>query len=148
MKKILLAALLCLSASCAMQRARDAETAQAWMRGMDKEHVFACMGIPARKASQGETEIWQYKSGNDRVERSYDEGKVSGAKAVGGSSLVDAMTLSLLGHDEVKEKRYCVVQVVFKAETVQNVNYTGPTGGFLTEDEQCAYAVRNCGGRD
>ena len=27
---------------------------------------------------------------------------------------------------------------------VSRVNYSGPTGGLITEGEQCAFAVQNC----
>ncbi len=130
--------------ACAMQRAQDAETAQKNMVGMSKEQVFACMGIPKRKGKQDNTEIWLYKSGNDRTEKSKGSGTLSGSKAISGSTLVDALTASIYDESEVKEKRYCLVQVVFKDNSVQIVRYSGPTGGFLTEDEQCAYATRNC----
>jgi len=128
-------------AACAMQRAQDAETAQKAMRGMTKEQVFTCMGIPSRKATQGSTEIWLYKSGNDRTEKNKTKSSISGSNS---SSLFDDLTTSLSLEDEVKEKRSCTIQIVLKNESVSAVHYTGPTGGFLTEDEQCAYAIRNC----
>lgn len=133
--------LLLALAACAMQRAKDAETAQAAMVGMNKESVFTCMGIPTRKATQGATEIWLYKSGNDRTERSKAKSYISGAN---NNSLFDDLTTSLAFEDDVREKRFCLIQIVMKDDRVASVNYTGPTGGFLTEDEQCAYAVRNC----
>lgn len=130
-----------LLAACAMQRAKDAETAQAHMVGMPKEQVFACMGIPTRKASEGATEIWLYKSGNERMEKNKTTSTLSGKND---NSLFDALTTSLEMEDEVREKRFCLIQIVMKEGRVATVNYSGPTGGFLTEDEQCAYAVRNC----
>lgn len=40
--------------------------------------------------------------------------------------------------------RFCNVNVVFSNGVVSTVNYTGRTGGLLTADEQCAYAVSPC----
>ncbi len=127
-------------AGCAMQRAQDAGDAQRAMAGMTKEQVFACMGLPKRKGTEGSTEIWSYKSGNSRTEKSTSYGSVKTAK----SALAEALSSSFGLEDEVREKRYCVVQVVFTEGRVKAVNYSGPTGGFLTGDEQCAYATRNC----
>lgn len=111
------------------------------MVGMPKERVFACMGIPTRKATEGLTEIWLYKSGNDRTEKNKTISAISGKND---NSLFDALTTSLEVEDEVREKRFCLIQIVMKEGRVAAVNYSGPTGGFMTEDEQCAYAVRNC----
>jgi hypothetical protein len=36
------------------------------------------------------------------------------------------------------------VNIVMTNGVVSEVNYTGPTGGLLTQGEQCAYAVQNC----
>ncbi len=127
---------------CAMQRAKDSEAAQARMIGLDREQIFACMGLPEKKGSQGETEIWLYKSGNERTTKNKTRTGVSGSSL--DASLFDALSTSLTMEDEVKEKRYCIIQVVFKDNAVRAVNYSGPTGGFLTQDEQCSYAVRNC----
>ncbi len=135
-----------LLSACAMQRAKDAGDAQARMVGMSKEQVFACMGIPQRKATQGETEIWLYKSGNERTERNGIKGKATGASALN-DGFLDALSSSLTLENQVSDKRYCLIHVVMKGERVTAVNYSGPTGGFLTEDEQCAFATRNCLGK-
>lgn len=136
MKRAALLALLCLSA-CAMQRATEAETAQRQMLGLDKEQVFTCMGIPKKKATEGATEIWSYDSGDKFSVKS--KKKVSSSKEFG-----DAITATLGLDDEVRTSRFCKVNIVMREGRVSAVNYSGPTGGFLTEDEQCAYAVRNC----
>jgi hypothetical protein len=47
----------------------------------------------------------------------------------------------------VTTARFCKVDVVFNGSRVARVNYSGPTGGLLTEGEQCAYAVSNCVGQ-
>lgn len=121
--------------ACAMQRAADAETAQKQMIGISKEQVFACMGIPKRKATEGNTEIWAYKSTSGWT------GKSSASTA---TSWTDRIGAAFTLEDQVKEKRFCTVQIVMTDGRVKAVRYNGPTGGFMTEDEQCAYAIRNC----
>ena len=128
-------ALLFFLTGCAMQRAADAQEAQQKMIGLSKEQIFACMGIPKRKASEGDTEIWSYKSTNG-----WSEKTTKSTSATFSGAIESALTFG----DETKEKRFCTVQVVFRQGRVSALNYNGPTGGFLTEDEQCSYAIRNC----
>ncbi len=132
-----------LLSACAMQRAQDADAARQRMVGMTKEQVFACMGLAKRKGMEGNLEIWAYDSGNGRVDRSRSATTLSRRGRSSGDffdSLGEAVTFS----DDISEKRYCVVQVVMRENRVIKVNYSGPSGGFLAGDEQCAYAVRNC----
>lgn len=133
-----------LVSSCAMQRAEDAEAAQKQMIGMAKEDVFACMGIPNKKGHEGETDIWVYKSGNDYKERDGSSTRFSGRNSVKDGDITDSLTSSLGFSDSTQDKRFCNVQIVMKNDFVKAVHYTGPTGGFMTDDEQCGYAVRNC----
>jgi hypothetical protein len=130
--------------ACAMQRAVDAESAQKQMTGMTKEQIFACMGIPRRKASEGGTEIWSYKSGNDRKEKSKDYIYPKAERKMTQDGIADVIGTTLSFGDEVEERRFCNIQIVMKEGRVRAVNYSGPTGGLLTEDEQCAYATKNC----
>src|SRR5579863_5190065 len=51
-----------LSGCAAMQRAEIAQQAQATMIGMPREKVLACMGPPAQKATEGQTEVWAYNT--------------------------------------------------------------------------------------
>jgi outer membrane protein assembly factor BamE (lipoprotein component of BamABCDE complex) len=113
----------CLTA-CAIQRAQVAADAQNKMIGMSKEQVFACMGPPATKATEGGTEVWSYASGNGQT-----DAVVSGGRgfAVG-----------------VSAQRYCTVNVTMVGGRVSRMNYVGPTGGLLTPGEQCAFALQNC----
>lgn len=120
-----------------MQRAEDAAVAKRQLVGLTKEQVFTCMGLPQRKGVVGDTEVWSYNSGNGRTDKTRSSTSLNDASL---GSLSAAIGLG----SEVSEKRYCVVQIVMKAERVQAVHYSGPTGGFLTDDEQCAFAVRNC----
>jgi hypothetical protein len=100
---------------CAFQRAEVAQRAQASMIGMPKEQVLACMGPPAQKATEGQTEVWAYNTSPTII---LNQG--SGAT------------------------RFCTVNIVMSGEAVSAVNYRGPTGGLLTQGEQCAYAVDAC----
>jgi hypothetical protein len=111
-------------AGCAIQRAQIAQDARAQMVGMSKEQVLTCMGPPANKATEGQTEVWGYNSGDGTVEAS---GSVSGGNFSGVSS-----------------SRFCKINLVFAGAAVSGVNYQGPTGGFITAGEQCAYAVDAC----
>lgn len=117
---------------CEIQRAQEASDAQTTMVGLSKEQVLACMGSPAGMAAVGSTEVWTYNSGNDRTDTegwASAWGGWSSAFGVGGST---------------KTSRSCKISVVMTAARVSRVNYAGPTGGWLTHGEQCAFAVENC----
>jgi hypothetical protein len=115
-------------AGCAFERAQIAEDARAQMVGMTKEQVLACMGPPASRMAEGQTEVCCYRSGNGHVEVATD------AQAVG----------SMVMGGAVATARFCDVQVVMRGGRVAQINYAGPTGGLLTVGEQCAFVVRNC----
>lgn len=128
--------LLCLLLpACALQRSSDAGNAQKKMIGMSQEQVFTCMGIPIKKGKVGNTEIWLYKSGNGYSRKN---------KQSASASFSGAIKSALMFSDSEKRRRFCRISIVMRNKRVRTVNYNGPTGGFLTEDEQCAYAVRNC----
>lgn len=114
--------------ACALQRAQVASDAQNKMIGLTKEQVLACMGAPASKAAEGATEVWGYPTGNNQT-------TVSTFGSAGRG------TFSGTG---VAESRYCTVNVTMVDGRVNRMNYVGPTGGFLTPNEQCAFAVQNC----
>ena len=122
---VLLALIL---SGCAVQRAQEARQAQATMIGMPKEQVLACMGAPGNRTQEGSTEVWGYDSGNG-----YSEGS---AVISGGSEFASGFGVS--------SRRFCRVNVVMTAGVVSRVNYNGPTGGLLSQGEQCAYATHNC----
>jgi hypothetical protein len=42
------------------------------------------------------------------------------------------------------ESRFCTVNVTMMDGRVKRMNYVGPTGGLLSENEQCFFAVANC----
>jgi hypothetical protein len=113
--RCMLVVLCVASGGCALQRAEVAQTAQVSMIGMPREKVLACMGPPAQKAAEGQTEVWAYNTSPTIM---LDQG--TGAT------------------------RFCTVNIVMSGNAVSAVNYRGPTGGLLTRGEQCAYAVDAC----
>jgi outer membrane protein assembly factor BamE (lipoprotein component of BamABCDE complex) len=90
------------------------------MVGMSKEQVLVCMGPPASKAAEGQTDVWSYNSEDGTT-------IASGSVSQGVSS-----------------RRFCQINVVMSGGAVSAVNYQGPTGGLITAGEQCAYAVDAC----
>lgn len=140
---------------CSLQRAEIASAAQKQMVGMPKERVLACMGVPAARQSEGGTEVWSYGSGG-RTDTFALTTATTTASAMGmgqtqiiGNSVLssgvasESATTNIFGHSSTRA-RYCLVNVVMVGGRVSGVNYSGPTGGALTEGEQCAYAVQNC----
>lgn len=123
--------------ACCFQRAQEAADAKAQMIGMFKEQVLACMGVPSQKASEGGTELWTYPSGSDRL-GTFANASVQSQNAGSGSAYG---TGSIYG---VATGRFCTVDVAFQSAKASQVNYVGSTGGLITQNEQCAYAVRNC----
>ena len=124
MRKLGIVALAVAVSGCAIQRAQVAQDARVQMVGMSKEQVLVCMGPPANKAAEGQTEVWSYNSGNGMVVAS---GSISSGNFSGTSS-----------------RRFCQINVVISGGAVSAVNYQGPTGGLITAGEQCAYAVDAC----
>jgi outer membrane protein assembly factor BamE (lipoprotein component of BamABCDE complex) len=110
---------LCMAA-CAMQRAEMANQARGQMVGLSKEQVLACMGPPINKAAEGSTEVWSYSSGNNFQQASYGNGFATSTS------------------------RFCTINVTMTNGQVSAINYLGPTGGLLTQNEQCAFAIANC----
>jgi hypothetical protein len=102
-------------AGCAIERAQIAQDAQVGLIGLPKEKVLACMGPPINRATEGQTEVWAYST-NPTI--NLDRGSGS--------------------------TRYCNVDITMSGGVVSGVNYQGPTGGLLTQGEQCAYAVERC----
>jgi hypothetical protein len=96
---------------CAIQRAQIAQDARAQMVGMSREQVLVCMGPPANKAAEGQTEVWSYNSGDGTTVTS---GSVSYGNFSGSSS-----------------RRFCQINVVMSGGAVSAVNYQGPTGSRM-----------------
>lgn len=98
------------------------------MVGLSKEQVLACMGPPANQATVGATEVWSYPSGNGRTD-------VAVIGSAGGG---------LFSSGGISERRFCTVNITMTNGRVSQVGYVGPTGGLLSPNEQCAFAVANC----
>jgi hypothetical protein len=135
-KAIALMAAFVLVSGCAIQRAQLAGDAKTQMIGKSKEQVLACMGIPHGKAAEGTTEVWSYNSGNGYTE-GFGSSSVSASGGRGYASLFGTSS-------SVSQSRFCTVNVTMMNGRVQALNYTGPTGGLLTEGEQCAFVLKNC----
>jgi outer membrane protein assembly factor BamE (lipoprotein component of BamABCDE complex) len=123
-------------AGCAVMRAKEANEAQATMVGMTKEQILACMGVPAAKAVEGATEVWSYNSGNGQT---VGFGS-SSASVYGGRGYASGYGFSSM----VTQQRFCTVNVTMLNGRVDRINYVGPTGGLITQGEQCAFAIDNC----
>lgn len=127
-------------AGCAVERAQVAQDAQNRMIGLTKEQVLACMGAPTNKTTERQTEVWAYNSGDGHTTTSSFGVVNASATAVGntatGTGIGNSFTTS--------SSRYCLVNVVMNGGKVSRVNYSGPTGGLITNGEQCAFAVRSC----
>ncbi|RQT18557.1 hypothetical protein DF051_07970 [Burkholderia contaminans] len=147
---------LALLAGCSLERAQTAAAARTQMIGLSKGDVLACMGIPAAKAVEGTTEVWSYETGNgrtDSVSNGYSNTNaavagVAQAARIGNSvyatgAAAGSSQTSSFGFGSTRH-RSCTVSIVMTNGSVSRVNYSGPTGGVLTRDEQCAYAVQNC----
>ena len=117
------------------------------MIGMTKERVLACMGPPAQQATVGETEVWSYPSGGDTETFGSASGSSFGQGNVFASNTGGFGSMSSFGNvygSSETEHRYCVVNVVMAGGKVSAVNYSGRTGGLISQGEQCAFAVQNC----
>ena len=97
------------------------------MVGMQRKDLLSCAGVPVRTATDGDIEFLTYGGGGDST------GAIIG---VANSSVGIAATTS--------KHRYCEVTFVLDKGIIQKVNYTGRTGGWASEGEQCAFVVQNC----
>jgi hypothetical protein len=129
---------------CAIQRAQVAKDAQSNMIGLTKGEVLACMGPPIQKVAEQGTEVWAYGSGDGRVTVSTFASANGSAQVTGGPGYAHVTGSSFGSSTGVASRRFCAINVVMQNDRVSKVNYSGPTGGLVTEGEQCAYAVKNC----
>jgi hypothetical protein len=130
--------------ACSVQRAQVAQDAQASMIGLPKEQVLACVGPPQNKATEGQTEVWSYASGNGfRSTLSTVDVQTTSQASVVGNQISGSANSTGFG-TATSRSRFCTVSVVMNGNVVSAVNYAGPTGGLLSRGEQCAYAVEAC----
>jgi outer membrane protein assembly factor BamE (lipoprotein component of BamABCDE complex) len=52
-------------AQTAQQGPKTAQHPLSQLVGMTKEGVLNCVGVPLQKATEGQSEVWSYASGND-----------------------------------------------------------------------------------
>lgn len=118
-----------MAAGCAkLQRAEMAREAQVSMVGMSKAQVLSCMGVAQGKQVEDDIEVWQYAAGGDQT-------ALATAFATG-QNFATVIASS--------KTRYCVINIVMQDGHVTSVNYTGRTGGLITQGEQCGFAISNC----
>ena len=118
-----------MATGCArLERAEMAREAQASMVGMSKAQVLSCMGVAQAKQVEDDIEVWQYAAGGDQT-------GIATAFATG-QDITTAIGSS--------KRRYCIINVVMQDGHVTSVNYTGRTGGLITQGEQCGFAISNC----
>ena len=139
-----LAVVCVLVAGCSVQRAPEARDAKDQMIGLTKEQVLACMGPPATKAAEGATEVWSYNSGNNQTTVSTFGSSTTNASVYGNRNYATGEAQTTSSGFGIAKSRYCVVNVTMHEGRVARLNYVGPTGGLLTQGEQCAFVIQNC----
>jgi hypothetical protein len=109
-------------------------------------------GNSCGEAAEGATEVWSYNSGNNQTAAASFGTSNTNASLSGNSNYASGQA-STTGTGQafttstgigIARSRYCTVNVTMVHGSVSRVNYVGPTGGLLTQGEQCAYAVENC----
>jgi len=158
-KAVLLVPVCVLVAGCSVQRAQTASKAQVTMVGMPAETVLACMGPPQARATQESTEVWSYNSGGSTVGSGFSHTQSSGVSSAAGTAAGVAVPGAFVASGAATgaysgqststsfsrtTNRYCIVNIVMRDGAVSAINYSGNTGGVLTQGSECAYAVQNC----
>ena len=117
---LLLVLTLCaFSSGCAVfKRVEKAEAAKSELIGFSKTELLSCAGVPVRSEKVGEMEFLTY---------------VSDATGIGFFR---------------RSKRYCEATFTLRNGVVENVSYSGNTGGRFTEYEQCAFIINSCVSED
>jgi len=91
---------------------------------MSKKDLLICAGVPVRQAREDDLEFLTYVGGGDSTTATV--------------ATSQRMALSKTAH------RSCEATFVVKDGVVEQVNYSGRTGGVLSKGEQCAFIVENC----
>ncbi len=124
---VLLVVIASLLTSCSLMRSQRAEEAQRTLLGMKKTDLYACAGVPNRTEKVDDKEFLTYEGGGDQ--HGYAGG--GGQNGLGGGSIA-------------MKKRYCNANVMLGNGKVEKVSYSGRTGGYFTEGEQCAFILDPC----
>lgn len=136
---VLIVAAASLAAGCnptsnKFSRASMASDAKVALVGKSRGEILACMGTPQGSAKADGVEVFSYTSGGDTQ-------TFSDATLTANNGYVTGF-----GSSDTY-RRYCKVDIVFEGDAVTRVNYSGRTGGLLTQGEQCAFAVAPCVGQ-
>jgi hypothetical protein len=44
----------------------------------------------------------------------------------------------------ISSGRFCKINITMDANKISRIDYLGPTGGFISRGEQCAFALQQC----
>ena len=110
------------SANTSQQNADTAFMARAVIIGQSRAEILACAGKPERAAVNGDAETLVYTASS------------------GESTLMVGAGNTLLSN----VRHSCEVTLVLRRGYVEDVLYSGRTGGTLTPDEECAPIVSKC----
>jgi hypothetical protein len=116
---VVFAAPVLMLAACAnpsQERADIAEFAKTQLVGVSKAEILACAGTPLRTAIKGNAELLTYV----------------GSSGIAGTS------------QKSPKEHYCEVTFLLRRGFVEEVKYSGPSGGFMTQGEECAFVVQKC----
>lgn len=102
------------------------------------------MGPPASKAAEGSTEVWSYNSGNNQTTVNTISTANTNASVSGNRNFESGQASTTSTGFGTASSRFCTVNVTMTNGSVSRMNYVGPTGGLLTQGEQCAFVVQNC----
>jgi hypothetical protein len=113
--------------STKFSRSDFARRAKVELVGKSKKEILMCAGVPVRSQQVDNMEFMTYLSGGD------SHGYVAGGTgtSVGGGAFSS-------------KRRYCEVTFILKDGVVEKVSYSGRTGGWASEGEQCAFVLQNC----
>ena len=114
------------------------------MIGMSKEQVLQCMGPPIQQSAAGQTEVWSYASGNGRTQVSAFGNSTTSGSVIATGNYASGHASTFGSGLAIATRRSCTVNIVMVSCRVSAVNYSGPTGGLLSQGEQCAFAIQNC----
>lgn len=134
-----IAAFLLLS-GCAIERAATANQARSDVVGMTKAEVLACAGIPSQTIKEGSTEIIAYQYQGEVQVFSSSTGEATATRT--SSNTVSASGSGFSSGRALQ--RQCTANFVLEGGRVTKLNYSGRTGGLLTQGETCAFIVKNC----
>jgi hypothetical protein len=110
--------------SCSLERNRTAQQAETKLIGMSRAELYRCAGLPHRELVIDGVTIATY---DNQLQAS------------------NALTLPIIGGGLTQgTSNYCRTTFTFENGAVSSVNYTGATGPFYAEHEQCAYTVQAC----